>query len=245
MNPRTPPPRSPNWYWTTPPSRTSSSSSSGKALVAAGRTIDRRVTTIFRALPAAATDRGRRYDHGPCGILLTLLPTRRRRPPSLPSRPAGPGPASGCGPDCSARPHGWNTWSTGCAASVRRRFGRAGPLSILCYRGFGNRQQITVLGRVVESRTISLPSPGDSRWRNVMRVVRHFNTREVAEATLQIRLGESSIEVHTDEEGYFRAQLPRPVLPAHEAARTGTPSTWSCAIARCPAGRRCPAGPRC
>ena len=61
--------------------------------------------------------------------------------------------------------------------SLRRRFGHVGPLSILTYRGFGNRERITVLGRLVEARTISLPQPSDSRWQNVMRVSSATSTR--------------------------------------------------------------------
>ena len=44
-----------------------------------------------------------------------------------------------------------------------------------------------MLGRLVEARTISLPQPSDSRWQNVMRVIRHFNTREVPEAEVEVR----------------------------------------------------------
>ena len=97
--------------------------------------------------------------------------------------------------------------------SLRRRFGHVGPLSILTYRGFGNRERITVLGRLVEARTISLPQPTDSRWQNVMRVIRHFNTREVPEAEVEVRFAGASIRVRTDEEGYFRSEF-RPTLPA-------------------------------
>jgi phosphatidate phosphatase APP1 len=90
---------------------------------------------------------------------------------------------------------------------LRRRFGHAGELAILAYRGFGNAQRVTVLGRVVEARINTLPAATDSRFRNIMRVFRHFNTREVPEAALQLRLGPASTKAITDEEGYFRATL--------------------------------------
>jgi phosphatidate phosphatase APP1 len=99
-------------------------------------------------------------------------------------------------------------------ASLRRRFGHAGPLSILSYRGFGNRERIRVLGRLVEARAISLPQPSDSRWQNVMRVFRHFNTREVPRAELEVRFAGTTTRVRTDEEGYFRGEFARPPLPA-------------------------------
>jgi phosphatidate phosphatase APP1 len=91
---------------------------------------------------------------------------------------------------------------------LRRRFGHAGALAILAYRGFGNAQRVTVLGRVVEARINTLPAAADSRFRNIVRVFRHFNTREVPEAALQLRLGAASGKAITDEEGYFRATLP-------------------------------------
>ena len=94
----------------------------------------------------------------------------------------------------------WGGW--------RRRFGHAGPLSILAYRGFGSLQQATVLGRVVEARLNTPPAATDSPFRNIVRVLRHFNTREVPDAFLKLRLGRASTQVLTDEEGYFRATLP-------------------------------------
>jgi phosphatidate phosphatase APP1 len=96
---------------------------------------------------------------------------------------------------------------------LRQRFGKAGPLAILAYRGFGTGDRVTVLGRVVESRSISLPSPGDTRWRNAMRVVRTFHTREVPAAEVELRLGGNSARVKADEEGYFRASFATPGLP--------------------------------
>src|SRR5688500_5586956 len=90
----------------------------------------------------------------------------------------------------------------------RRRFGHAGPLSILAYRGFGGPSQVTALGRVVEARLNTPPAATDSPFRNIVRVFRHFNTREVSAAGLELRLGSVTTQVSTDEEGYFRATLP-------------------------------------
>lgn len=92
-------------------------------------------------------------------------------------------------------------------SGLRQRFGHAGELAILAYRGFGNDHKVTVLGRVVEARINTLPTATDSRFRNFVRVFRHFNTREVAEASLRLRLGPASGKALTDEEGYFRATL--------------------------------------
>jgi phosphatidate phosphatase APP1 len=98
-------------------------------------------------------------------------------------------------------------------AGLRRRFGHVGPLSILTYRGFGTKDRVVVLGRVVEAPNITLPQATDTAWQNVLRMFRHFNTREVPEAELEVRFAGTSTRVRTDEEGYFRSEFPRPPLP--------------------------------
>jgi phosphatidate phosphatase APP1 len=96
---------------------------------------------------------------------------------------------------------------------VRQRWGKAGKLAIITYRGFGTGDRVTVLGRVIESRAISLPNPNDTRWQNIMRVLRNFYTQEVPHSEVELRLGGVAARVKADDEGYFRVSLATPGLP--------------------------------
>ena len=98
---------------------------------------------------------------------------------------------------------------------VRRRFNIGyGPVHILPYRSYGVKQQVTVMGRVIEQPSDIAPEHDDMWWDNLVNMYRRFNSHEIAGAELRISYGESQIDTVTDAEGYFRAKLPlTPELP--------------------------------
>jgi phosphatidate phosphatase APP1 len=91
--------------------------------------------------------------------------------------------------------------------AARRRWGRVGPLEILAYRSFGTAARWALVGRVIETRTLGAPAATDSGWRNLLRSLRRFYSREIPGARVRARAGAAAVEADTDEEGYFHLRL--------------------------------------
>lgn len=90
---------------------------------------------------------------------------------------------------------------------VRRRFGRLGPVQVVTYRGFGTELAATVRGRVVEASVLERSLPADSRLRNIRRMLRRFNSKELPEASVRAAMGASEARGSTDDEGYFELPI--------------------------------------
>lgn len=90
---------------------------------------------------------------------------------------------------------------------LRRRLGRLGPLQLVAFRSFGTAESASLRGRVLEASTLERSLPEDSRWRNVRRMLRRFNSRELPDARVRARLGEHVVEGVTDDEGYFELPI--------------------------------------
>jgi phosphatidate phosphatase APP1 len=111
--------------------------------------------------------------------------------------------------------------------SLRRRFGRLGPLQIVAYRGYGTLERTHVRGRVLEASVLERSLPNDSRWRNIRRMLRRFNSKEVPEAMVTASFGERCVSGQTDDEGYFDLLLTPEPAPASQ--RPGAAGNWSAA----------------
>jgi hypothetical protein len=59
----------------------------------------------------------------------------------------------------------------------RKRYGRLGPLQIQAFRGYGDRKQVVVRGRVLEASVLERSLPNDSRLQSIRRMLRRFNSR--------------------------------------------------------------------
>lgn len=90
-----------------------------------------------------------------------------------------------------------------------------GPIHILPYRSYGVRNQLTVMGRVIERNNDILTDDDDSWWDNLVNMARRFASREIADVPLRVSYGDDFVDTVTDDEGYFRAELPlRAPLPS-------------------------------
>ena len=78
---------------------------------------------------------------------------------------------------------------------------------ILPFNGFGNREKMFSRGRVLEKKDAALASETDSRWRNLVRMFRLFETDEVPHALVKAVFGTSQSEIRADREGYFDLEL--------------------------------------
>jgi hypothetical protein len=78
---------------------------------------------------------------------------------------------------------------------------------ILPFTGFGNHEKIFSKGRVLEKNDETLASETDSRWRNLVRMFRLFETDEIPNARLKMVFGNLEKEIRADREGYFDIEL--------------------------------------
>ncbi len=78
---------------------------------------------------------------------------------------------------------------------------------ILPFVGFGNHEKIFSKGRVLEKKDAGLASETDSRWRNLVRMFRLFETDEVPHSLVKAVFGNLESEIRADKEGYFDIEL--------------------------------------
>ena len=62
-------------------------------------------------------------------------------------------------------------------------------------------------GRVLEGRPIPPATATDSRWKNVLHVLRRIESDEMPDVLVRARVGEREWNARSDEEGYFRFEL--------------------------------------
>jgi phosphatidate phosphatase APP1 len=84
-----------------------------------------------------------------------------------------------------------------------RKQERLGPLRIIPYRGFGNRQEALITGRLLECKDIQPARQQDSIWKNLKAMGKRFLSTEIPNARIQAEFLGKTYQVSTDEEGYF------------------------------------------
>jgi len=104
---------------------------------------------------------------------------------------------------------------------LRERYGRLGPVQIVPYRGYGTRQRATLRGRVIEASVLERSLPADTRWRNIRRMLRRFNSHELPDAGVRAELGGAVASARTDHEGYFQMEMVSPELEGPGAWKLG------------------------
>ena len=83
-----------------------------------------------------------------------------------------------------------------------------GGLTVTPYRGFGSRREAFLTGRVFREAPLARGIPRRGFVRDLFDVGRRVARRGVAEASVDIRLGDNRVAVTTDRDGYFDARLP-------------------------------------
>jgi len=81
--------------------------------------------------------------------------------------------------------------------------GGPGPIRIQPYRGYGTREELYLMGRVLEKRGITPPSEADNWWDNLVNMGKRLQSREVPYARLLARFQDVERELKADEEGMF------------------------------------------
>lgn len=85
----------------------------------------------------------------------------------------------------------------------KRRFNLYQPIEIQPYRGYGNRREQRILGRVLENRITRSPTDDDPWWQNAAAMIRRFRTDEIAFCKLKATMFGETQQAETDSEGYF------------------------------------------
>ena len=92
--------------------------------------------------------------------------------------------------------------------AIRKKLDLIKPVMIVPYRGFGNEQSVTLMGRVLEDTGIIKPSDQDSIWKNLVASYKRIASREIPFVGIQAVFQGKAHTVETDEEGYFNVTLP-------------------------------------
>ncbi|MEO1060096.1 MAG: phosphatase domain-containing protein [Actinomycetota bacterium] len=91
---------------------------------------------------------------------------------------------------------------------IRRRARRPPrELTIITYLAHGSTEEVVVRGRVLAGRPVAAATEHERLGPRVKRMASRFMTSELPGVCLMIRLGGDSVEVVTDEEGYFVGEL--------------------------------------
>ena len=95
---------------------------------------------------------------------------------------------------------GWDRLRHG----AKLRLGLTSPPILLPYRGLATEGRIAFEGRVIEDEKVIGAPPTKSRWKNLWRTFRRYETDEVPNARVEWRLGDQAGTARTDRQGFFR-----------------------------------------
>ncbi|MBT8143161.1 MAG: DUF2183 domain-containing protein [Gammaproteobacteria bacterium] len=90
-----------------------------------------------------------------------------------------------------------------------KRLGLGQPRHIANYYGYGNQDYVWVTGRVLANRPIGGPQEDDKWFDNLKASYQRWNSREVAEAEVNLFFNGETRTVTTDIEGYYHARFER------------------------------------
>jgi len=112
---------------------------------------------------------------------------------------------------------GWKTAIAEIAANIEEHYDSLkyrlrdklgfGPITILPYLGHGTRHKLYLKGRVVSSHDVLSAHDNDSLWDNLLNMYRRFDSHEIPHTRIRAKFGDKTLQLLTDEEGYFEAQI--------------------------------------
>ncbi|MEB3359809.1 MAG: phosphatase domain-containing protein [Synechococcales bacterium] len=105
---------------------------------------------------------------------------------------------------------------------VKTVLGIEDPLQILPYRGYGTRDRLYFMGRVLRDEGIRPGSQDTPIWENALNMFRRFESDEVPGARLRLNFENQQQELVTDQEGYFRAEVRPQELPGDRLRHQAT-----------------------
>lgn len=91
--------------------------------------------------------------------------------------------------------------------AIRQKLNLVKPVMIVPYRGYGNEQSATLMGRILEDTGLVKPTEEDSVWKNLIASAKRMGSREIASVRVQAVFQGQAQTVETNEEGYFHITL--------------------------------------
>jgi phosphatidate phosphatase APP1 len=95
----------------------------------------------------------------------------------------------------------------GLSQTLKQRMHHDEPIQIVPYSGFGNQQLVKVSGRALEYKG-EQQADEETLWSNLAHTYQRFESDEIAGLRVQVTFQGQTLEVVTDKEGYFEADLP-------------------------------------
>ena len=98
---------------------------------------------------------------------------------------------------------------------IKHRLGVLDPLRLDVYLGYAGAERAVVRGRALENELPKRPAPEDTLVDNLRRSLRQLESDEVPELILELTFAGQTLELKTDDEGYFHADfvLEQPLAP--------------------------------
>lgn len=93
------------------------------------------------------------------------------------------------------------------AKPMKRDRGRGGMV-VHPYRGYGSQEQVFVMGRVFRQAALGRAIPRRGMLRDTADVARRIFRRGLANAQVEVRIGNNQLCIITDRDGYFDLHLP-------------------------------------
>ena len=102
--------------------------------------------------------------------------------------------------------------------ALKKRFGWLRSPIILPYRGFGNRHEIYLKGRVLEDNGLAKPAERNSIWHNIVAMYKRYVSNEIPNVRVKATFNGQAQVVTTNEIGFFevRFQFATPLPPGKD-----------------------------
>lgn len=101
--------------------------------------------------------------------------------------------------------------------ALKERFGWRDPVTVQAYRSHGTRDRVHLFARVLEEGSARALDPSASTWDNLVQMYHVLESDEVPRAELRVSVGDETVEVTADREGYASATIDGTFAPGcHE-----------------------------
>ncbi len=99
------------------------------------------------------------------------------------------------------------SWISSSKLLLGKRLGLIQTLMIMPYKGFGNKNEVFFMGRVMRDRGVGFSTLEDTKWQNFGKMYKRFMTWEIPFVRVQATFNGFSLITQTDEEGYFKFNI--------------------------------------
>jgi phosphatidate phosphatase APP1 len=91
---------------------------------------------------------------------------------------------------------------------LKNRLGWLGVPIIVPYTAYGSQEKVSLTGAVIEDKGLARPEPGQTRWQNMLAMLKRYAGDEIAGVRVKIEYSGLVETVQTDEQGLFHTVIP-------------------------------------